>query len=314
MIKCRICGGIHSTEEHARKISKATMGHPVSKETRKKISIAKKGKTWEEIFGKEKAKEMREKQSKRMSGENHPFYGKTFSEDHKKKLSQAHKGQKLSKKTIEKLRQSNIGKSLSEETKKKISESRKRRKGRLGYLNSPETRKKMSEAQTGSHHTEEAKRKISEALTGRKLSDETREKIREARLKQVLPTEDTSIEVSMQNALKERGLSFETHYPIKGQPDIAFPDEKVAVFCDGCYWHGCPECNHEEMAEHKNDEDVTTYLEERGWTVLRFWGHEIRENKDSCVNRILTVLNRRSKSTEHGDPLKYYNRILYEEG
>lgn len=110
-------------------------------------------------------------------------------------------------------------------------------------------------------------------------------KIREARLKQVFPKEDTIIEKILQEALTKHDIKFETHYPVLGQPDIVL-DGKVAVFADGCYWHGCPECGYDAPDLRVKDEKITSQLEAEGWMVLRLWGHEIEGDIEGCVERI----------------------------
>ena len=91
--------------------------------------------------------------------------GKHFSEETKKKLSEANKGEKNPM----------YGKHFSEEHKKKLSEANK------GRHHSEESKKKMSEAHKGKHHSEESKKKLSEANKGKKLSEETKKKLSEAR-------------------------------------------------------------------------------------------------------------------------------------
>jgi DNA mismatch endonuclease (patch repair protein) len=115
------------------------------------------------------------------------------------------------------------------------------------------------------------------------------DKIKSYRLKQKFPKKDTVIETKLREALRREGFIFETYYPIIGQPDIAFPERKVAVFCDGCYWHGCPVCGYDTLRPN-HDERVTSQLEGKGWTVLRFWEHEINEDEKECVRRIGQVL------------------------
>ena len=74
---------------------------------------------------------------------------------------------------------------------------------------------------------------------------------------------------------------------ITGKPDVAFPDRKIAIFVDGCFWHGCPLCqrklpetNHAywEKKIRRNIELAELYNEQlrlAGWTVIRIWEHEI---------------------------------------
>lgn len=103
---------------------------------------------------------------------------------------------------------------------------------------------------------------------------------------------DTKFEVSVRSLLHSRGLRFRVDLPIRLEgfrpirPDIAFAKRQVAVFCDGCFWHGCPE--HGQRPDIRNDyywkpkiagnveRDLqhTTALQDAGWAVLRFWEHE----------------------------------------
>jgi DNA mismatch endonuclease, patch repair protein len=72
---------------------------------------------------------------------------------------------------------------------------------------------------------------------------------------------------------------------LRRRADIVFPKERVAVFVDGCFWHGCPEhattprANRswwvEKLAANRRrDRDTDRRLTEAGWTVSRFWEHE----------------------------------------
>jgi hypothetical protein len=101
--------------------------------------------------------------------------GYVFSEETKKKLSEAHKGKTHSEESKRKMSEVNKGKTLSEEHKRKISEAKK------GKTFSEESKRKMSEVNKGKTLSEEHKRKISETNKGRTLSEETRRKISEAR-------------------------------------------------------------------------------------------------------------------------------------
>jgi len=90
----------------------------------------------------------------------------------------------------------------------------------------------------------------------------------------------------MQEELSKRGLTFKTHYPIAyWQVDIAFPEYKVAVECDGDYWHRRPE-------RIARDNRLDGYLRSIGWKVLHFWEHEILENVAVCVDRVKEALSR----------------------
>jgi DNA mismatch endonuclease (patch repair protein) len=109
-----------------------------------------------------------------------------------------------------------------------------------------------------------------------------RQKLREYRLKQVIPSKDTYIEVALQNELNRRGITYEKHLPVLGicQPDIVFIDEKIAVFADGDYWHT------KDTDVVAKDQFQNKFLRANGWSVLRFWEREIKENTARCVEQI----------------------------
>ena len=78
-------------------------------------------------------------------------------------------------------------------------------------------------------------------------------------------------------------------YPVKGHPNLVFLKEKVAVFVDGCFWHGhdCRNTRPEDNQEYwqnkrernmKRDKDVTAMFEARGWKVLRIWECELKKS------------------------------------
>ena len=83
---------------------------------------------------------------------------------------------------------------------------------------------------------------------------------------------------------------------IIGKPDVVFPREKIAIFVDGCFWHGCPHCQRKlpqtnrEYWERKINRNVelaklnNQKLIEDGWLVIRVWEHEIRTTTER--NRI----------------------------
>lgn len=85
-----------------------------------------------------------------------------------------------------------------------------------------------------------------------------------------------------------------------GQPDFVFPSLSLAVFVDGCFWHGCPRCGHlpksnagywrEKLKRNRRrDRRVTARLRKLGWLVLRVWEHEVRKCPRAVVERIVSA-------------------------
>lgn len=100
---------------------------------------------------------------------------------------------------------------------------------------------------------------------------------------------DTTPETELRSLLHRRGLRFRVDVsPIPGvrrRADVVFPRARVAVFVDGCFWHGCPlhatwpKANADFWREkietnRRRDEDTNRKFAEAGWTVVRVWEHE----------------------------------------
>ena len=108
----------------------------------------------------------------------------------------------------------------------------------------------------------------------------------------------SEIEVMLMKELWSRGLRYRKNVKtIFGKPDIAFIGKKVAVFCDSEFWHGYnwEERKHDFKSHQEfwipksernmeRDKEVTKVLEDDGWTVLRFWGKEIKKNLSECAD------------------------------
>lgn len=113
---------------------------------------------------------------------------------------------------------------------------------------------------------------------------------------------DTAVELALRRELHRRGMRYRVVYPVPGQRrrtiDVAFTKARVAVFLDGCFWHGCPEhgtrprSNSEWWrtklaANRERDEDTDRLLRANGWTVVRVWEHEVAE---VAADRVVEVL------------------------
>ncbi len=116
---------------------------------------------------------------------------------------------------------------------------------------------------------------------------------------------DTGAELKVRRLLFARGLRYRVDYTVLTQPrrkaDIAFTRAKVAVFIDGCFWHGCPEHGTWPKANaafwrdkintnKKRDQDTNRRLEAEGWLVIRVWEHEAPEE---AADKIVAALSSR---------------------
>ncbi len=114
-----------------------------------------------------------------------------------------------------------------------------------------------------------------------------------------------STEAMLLAALRaNRVTGWRRHYRITGKPDFAFPKSRLAVFVDGCFWHGCPRCGSIPASNRvyweskisrnaRRDRQQTRLLRASGWRVLRIWEHEMRPSRmPGVVLRIRKALAR----------------------
>jgi DNA mismatch endonuclease (patch repair protein) len=104
---------------------------------------------------------------------------------------------------------------------------------------------------------------------------------------------------------RARITGWRRHLPITGRPDFAFRAERVAVFVDGCYWHGCarhyrlPAGNRPYWLQklernRQRDREVTRALRGDGWRVVRFWEHDLR-HEERVLRRLSRILEQRRR-------------------
>ncbi|GAA2026732.1 hypothetical protein GCM10009839_26560 [Catenulispora yoronensis] len=113
--------------------------------------------------------------------------------------------------------------------------------------------------------------------------------------------------MAVRRSLYAKGFRYRVHGRIPGMArrttDIAFLGPRVAIFLDGCFWHGCPEHATSPKSNADwwrtkldrnmaRDRETSDHLASLGWTVLRFWEHEATED---IVDRIVTEVNGRRK-------------------
>lgn len=116
---------------------------------------------------------------------------------------------------------------------------------------------------------------------------------------------NTGPELLVRKALWALRLRYRTHSAIPGRPDIVFATAKLAVFIDGCFWHGCalhgvkPKTNsgfwREKIRKNRaRDRKVTRLLEAEEWSVLRFWEHEVEDDPAGVTSRIAKAVRVRT--------------------
>jgi DNA mismatch endonuclease (patch repair protein) len=105
---------------------------------------------------------------------------------------------------------------------------------------------------------------------------------------------DTRPEVLLRKACWASGMRYVLNARLPGRPDFVFPRHKVAVFVDGCFWHGCPDHYQQpairadfwldKLVRNRNrDEMVNCQLSEAGWHVVRVWEHTVRRELGDAV-------------------------------
>lgn len=123
----------------------------------------------------------------------------------------------------------------------------------------------------------------------------------------------TDAEIALRRELYQRGLRYRVGFEVLKKPrrvaDISFPGLMIAIFIDGCFWHGCPQ--HATWPKHNSefwrqkieanrtrDTDTNERLQSIGWTVLRFWEHEPpSEAAETVVQTVAMIKSKRCASS-----------------
>lgn len=118
-------------------------------------------------------------------------------------------------------------------------------------------------------------------------------------------SKNTKIEVILGKAMWSRGIRYRKNSKnVFGRPDFSIKKYKIAIFCDSEFFHGKDweisknriktnrEFWHKKIESNmRRDEIVNSTLEEQGWTVIRFWGNEIKKNLNNCLKIIEKAIN-----------------------
>lgn len=130
------------------------------------------------------------------------------------------------------------------------------------------------------------------------------------RMKKVRQT-GTAAEMELRRALHARGLRYRVDAPVlpdkRRRVDIAFSSARVAVFVDGCFWHGCPDhatwpasnadfWRQKIETNQRRDRDTDAQLRKAGWQVLRVWEHENAAQAATRVEALVRGARSRARS------------------
>jgi DNA mismatch endonuclease, patch repair protein len=141
------------------------------------------------------------------------------------------------------------------------------------------------------------------------MVDSITQEERSSLMSKVRSTGNRSTEKRVEASLKSAGITGWKKHPkrISGCPDFYFPDAKVAVFVDGCFWHACPRCGRlpSSNAEYwipkidsnrRRDNRVRRHLRKQGLHVMRIWEHEVR--RASWLPRLDRMMRKRRRTPQ----------------
>ena len=119
---------------------------------------------------------------------------------------------------------------------------------------------------------------------------------------------NTGPEIKLRKLLFSNNIrGYRVHYNLPGKPDIVFIKKKIAIFIDGCFWHKCPVCFQEPETRKEfwmkkiqsnidRDKKINKQLKDDGWTVLRFWEHDVRKKPYVIVQKISEMIKKSCES------------------
>jgi len=111
---------------------------------------------------------------------------------------------------------------------------------------------------------------------------------------------NTKIDLKMKKMLKDAGYKFEMYPKMFGSPDFIHSIKRIIIFCDGDFWHGYKYFEKKKLAKKfwrdkiegnmRRDRKVSRRLRREGWSVQRFWEHDIEKRPNLCRRKILRAL------------------------
>lgn len=140
------------------------------------------------------------------------------------------------------------------------------------------------------------------------MADRISTQARSALMAQVLSRRNASTELRLAALFRKFKIrGWRRNQILTGKPDFLFRKERIAVFVDGCFWHGCPTCYRRPQANRlywdskvgrnkTRDQHVNRSLRKEGWCVVRVWEHELKSSAAlRCINKIRRLLDRRQE-------------------
>jgi len=156
------------------------------------------------------------------------------------------------------------------------------------------------------------------AVSGKKRDPAVTHKIMSA-----IPSKDTRPEIALRKALWHKNLRYRINFKgLPGKPDIVFTKQKVVVFCDGDYWHGhnwavrglasledelsgyTDYWKEKILRNIKRDDENNKALRALGWTVVRIWESDIKNDLDECVKAVQEALFEAKIDCSGYDPIR----------
>jgi len=114
---------------------------------------------------------------------------------------------------------------------------------------------------------------------------------------------NTKIDLAMKRLLAKNKIKFEMYPKMYGNPDFMIEKKRIAVFCDGDFWHGYRYDEKKRPAKKfwrdkikqnmRRDRKVSRKLRREEWSVLRFWEHDVEKNPEKCIRKIRRKLKQR---------------------
>ena len=134
------------------------------------------------------------------------------------------------------------------------------------------------------------------------MADVFDKKKRSSIMSKVRSKNNKSTELKLIQIFKDNNIvGWKRNYPVKGHPDFVFLEKRIAVFVDGCFWHGhdCRNTRPSDNSEYWNkkrerniqhDEEITDLFRNRGWVAVRIWECELKKRNRNLLSIKLKII------------------------